>query len=315
MNSDSLPSPSSAAEEKSRVAISSVIAALFLTGTKIVVGIMTGSLGILSEAAHSALDLVAALVTVFAMKTSAKPADEGHPYGHGKIENLSALFETLLLLLTCVWIIKEAITRLFFHDVPVEASFWGFAVIAVSIIVDIGRSRALMAAAKKHNSQALEAYALHFSTDIWSSTVVLFGLELVLLSKKLQMPWLVKADAIAALAVAGIVIWVSVQLGRKTIHDLLDGVPTELTEQARATVLAVPGVLGVPRIRMRRTGGEWFSDVVVLVDPEMTVQEAHMLADCVEANLGELMPSGDVTVHTEPFHQVRQSEFPSNLLP
>lgn len=294
-----METPLSAAEEKSRVAVSSVIAAFFLTGTKIVVGVMTGSLGILSEAAHSALDLVAALVTVFAVKTSGRPADECHPYGHGKVENLSALFETLLLLLTCVWIIKEAVERLI-RPVPVEASFWGFAVIVVSIIVDIGRSRALMAAAKKHNSQALEADALHFSTDVWSSTVVLFGLGLVFLSKKLQMPWLVKADAIAALAVAGIVVWVSIQLGRKTIHDLLDGVPTELTEQARSRVLAVSGVQGAPRIRMRRTGGEWFSDVVVLVDPTMTVEEAHAVADSVETSLEELMPGADVVVHTEP---------------
>jgi cation diffusion facilitator family transporter len=294
-----METPLSAAEEKSRVAVSSVIAAFFLTGTKIVVGIMTGSLGILSEAAHSALDLVAALVTVFAVKTSGRPADDCHPYGHGKVENLSALFETLLLLLTCVWIIKEAVERLI-RPVPVEASFWGFAVIVVSIIVDIGRSRALMAAAKKHNSQALEADALHFSTDVWSSTVVLFGLGLVFLSKKLQMPWLVKADAIAALAVAGIVVWVSIQLGRKTIHDLLDGVPTDLTEQARTRVLAVSGVLGAPRIRMRRTGGEWFSDVVVLVDPSMTVEEAHAVADSVETSLKELMPGADVVVHTGP---------------
>lgn len=294
-----METPLSAAEEKSRVAVSSVIAAFFLTGAKIVVGVMTGSLGILSEAAHSALDLVAALVTVFAVKTSGRPADDCHPYGHGKVENLSALFETLLLLLTCVWIVKEAVERLI-RPVPVEASFWGFAVIVVSIIVDIGRSRALMAAAKKHNSQALEVDALHFSTDVWSSTVVLFGLGLVFLAKKLQMPWLVKADAIAALAVAGIVVWVSIQLGRKTIHDLLDGVPTELTKQARSRVLAVAGVLGAPRIRMRRTGGEWFSDVVVLVDPTMTVEEAHAVADSVETSLEELMPGGDVVVHTEP---------------
>jgi len=300
-----MESPTNATKEKTRVAVTSVIAAVFLTGTKIIVGLMTGSLGILSEAAHSALDLMAAMVTVFAVRASARPADDNHPYGHGKVESLSALFETLLLLLTCVWIIKEAVGRLFFHHVHVEASVWGFVVIIFSIIVDVGRSRALMAAAKKHQSQALEADALHFSTDVWSSTVVLFGLSLVCLSKWLRMPWLVKADALAALAVACIVIWISYRLGRKTIQDLLDAIPEDLVRQARARVLAVPGVLAAPRIRMRRTGGEWFSDVVVHLDHGMTMEDAHAVANAVEDSLEELMPGGDVVVHIEPPEQQR----------
>ena len=253
--------------EKSRVALTSVAAAVLLTATKITVGLLTGSLGILSEAAHSGLDLAAALVTVLAVKASARPADADHPYGHGKVENLSALFETLLLLLTCGWIIKEAVARLFLHDVQVTVNAWAFGVILLSILVDLGRSRALMATAKKHRSQALEADALHFSTDVWSSCVVLFGLVLVLLARRLQVPWLVKADAVAALAVAGIVVLVSVRLGRRTIADLLDAIPPGLVTAARARVLAVPGVEAVPRIRMRRIGGEWFSDVVIQVDP------------------------------------------------
>lgn len=309
-----MATPPSPTDEKTQVALTSVMAAVLLTATKIVVGIMTGSLGILSEAAHSALDLVAAVVTVFAVKASGRPADEDHPYGHGKVESLSALFETALLLLTCLWIVKEAIGRLFLHEVKVDANIWGFAVIILSIFVDIGRSRALMAAAKKHHSQALEADALHFSTDVWSSTVVLFGLGLVFLSRKLQMPWLVKADAIAALAVAGIVVWVSVQLGRKTIRDLLDAVPADLIQQARERVLAVSGVRGIPRIRMRRTGGEWFSDVIVQVDPALLIEEAHAITEAVEQSLGELMPEGDVVVHAEPFptdldHTAEKQEF------
>lgn len=295
-----MESSANALKEKTRVAVASVLAAVFLTTTKVVVGLMTGSLGILSEAAHSALDLVAALVTVFAVRASARPADDNHPYGHGKVENLSALFETLLLLLTCAWIIKEAVGRLFFHPVHVEASIWGFVVILFSILVDLGRSRALMAAAREHQSQALEADALHFSTDVWSSAVVLFGLGLVFLSQRFQMPWLVKADALAALAVAGIVIRVSFRLGRKTVQDLLDAIPEDLVRQARARVLAVPGVKAAPRIRMRRTGGEWFSDVVVLLDHGMTMEEAHAVANAVEASLEGLMPGGDVVVHIEP---------------
>jgi len=286
--------------EKARVALSSMLAAVLLTLTKIVVGLLTRSLGILSEAAHSALDLVAAAITVYAVKASAKPADEDHPYGHGKVENLSALFEGILLLFTCFWIIKEAVARLFFHDVPVEVTFWSFGVIILSIIVDISRSRVLLKAAKKYQSQALEADALHFSTDVWSSTVVLFGLLLVLLSKQLRMPWLVKADALAALCVAGIVAWVSVQLCRKTMNDLMDAVPADLVREARKLVLAVPDVVDAPRVRMRRTGGEWFSDVVVRIHPDLSAEQAHRVADNVEASLGVLMPGGDIVVHVEP---------------
>jgi cation diffusion facilitator family transporter len=277
-----------------------VVAAVFLTASKIVTGLMSGSLGILSEAAHSGLDLVAALVTMFAVRTAARPADANHNYGHGKVENLSALFETLLLLATCVWIVKEALSRLFLHGAPIRVGFWSFAVIVFSILVDLGRSRALMAVAKKHGSQALEADALHFRTDVWSSCVVLFGLAMVFLARRLDLPALAKADALAALAVAGIVFWVSLGLGRRTIQELMDTVPADLARQARARVLSVVGVRAVPRIRMRRTGGAWFSDVVIQVDPALTLAQAHTLADAVERCLEDLMPGGDVMVHTEP---------------
>ncbi len=290
----------SASDEKFRVAITSVVAAIGLTAMKFVVGLMTGSLGILSEAAHSGLDLVAALVTVFAVRASAWPPDADHPYGHGKVENLSALFETLLLLLTCLWIIREAVERLFFHPVPVKANLWGFLVIATSIIVDIGRSRALMKVAKKHQSQALEADALHFSTDVWSSSVVLLGLGLVFLAERMGLPWLVKADAIAALCVAGIVVWVSIRLGQKTLRDLMDSVPKDMVERAQKVVLDIPGVMAVPRIRMRKTGGEWFADVVIEVPGDLSFEEAHAVTEAVEGHLAELLPGGDVVVHAEP---------------
>jgi cation diffusion facilitator family transporter len=287
-------------QEKNRVARTSVFASLLLTATKIVVGVLTGSLGILSEAAHSALDLMAALMTVLAVRASARPADADHPYGHGKFESLSALFETLLLLGTCVWIIREAVLRLLYQPAKVEVNVWSFAVILLSIGVDVSRSRALRKAAKRYRSAALEADALHFSTDVWSSSVVLFGLALVGLARILDLPWLVKADALAALAVAGIVVWVSVGLARKTLGDLLDAVPEHLVEQARAAALAVPGVAGVTRVRMRRTGGEWFSDIAIQVDRESSTEQSHQVADAVEATLAQLMPGGDVVVHVEP---------------
>ncbi|MBI3644350.1 MAG: cation transporter, partial [Acidobacteriales bacterium] len=195
--------------EKRAVAGNSVFAALAITSLKIVVGITTGSLGILSEAAHSGLDLIAALVTYFSVRVSDKPADADHQYGHGKVENFSAFIETGLLLLTCVWIISEAVKRLFIHSVEIEPSVAAFVVMFLSIAVDAWRSRALGRIASKYDSQALEADALHFSTDIWSSSVVILGLALVQWGHRYRVAWLSKADPIAALFVAGVVVYVS----------------------------------------------------------------------------------------------------------
>ena len=189
---------------------------------KTIVGLLTGSLGILAEAAHSGLDLVAALMTYIAVRISGRPADRTHLYGHGKVENLSALIETLLLFVTCGWIIREAIHRLFFHKVEVEVTFWSFAVMAISIVVDISRSRMLARTAKKYNSQALEADALHFETDVWSSSVVIARPGCVKLGEWApSFGWLREADAVAALGVSALVIWVCWQLGQA--HDRCAG--------------------------------------------------------------------------------------------
>ena len=175
--------------EKQHVALSSVVAAVFLTVVKIVVAIFTGSLGILSEAAHSALDLGAAIITFFAVRFSDKPADREHNYGHGKIESFSALIETLLLLATCGWIIYEAIERLFFAKaVPVTGTFWGIGIMVLSIIINISRAKALKKVAHKYGSQALEADALHFDSDVWSSLVVIGGLVCVGLGNYFKIP-------------------------------------------------------------------------------------------------------------------------------
>ncbi|MEK7220099.1 MAG: cation diffusion facilitator family transporter, partial [candidate division NC10 bacterium] len=160
-----LPTGLDATRRKLRVALTSVIAAVGLTVTKGIVGWQTGSLGILSEAAHSGMDLVAALITFFAVRVADRPADQDHHYGHGKVENLSALIETGLLLLTCLWIISEALERLFWKHVEIEPTWIAFAVMIGSIIVDVSRSRALAKVAVASGSQALEADALHFQTD------------------------------------------------------------------------------------------------------------------------------------------------------
>ena len=146
---------SKADREKAQVALSSIFGALVITGLKVGVGLWTGSLGILSEALHSALDLAAAVITFFAVRFSGRPADRSHLYGHGKVENISALIETVLLLVTCGWIINEAIDRLLYHTRHIEVNFWSYFVMVISIVVDYTRSRALAKAARKHKSQAL----------------------------------------------------------------------------------------------------------------------------------------------------------------
>ncbi len=291
-----------AEKEKRDAALSSVVAAVLLTTLKLVVGVLTGSLGILAEAAHSGLDLVAALVTFFAVRIADRPPDEHYRYGYGKVENLSALIETLLLLVTCVWIIYEAIQRLFFKPVEIEASIWAFGVMVVSIVVDITRSRVLYRAARKYNSQALEADALHFSTDIWSSAVVLVGLGLVWLSGRLgpEWSWLVKGDAVAALMVAVIVVYVSIQLGKRAVVVLLDVAPPGLSERIAAEALKVPGVQGLGPVRLRQAGASVFVDLVVDVDRSASLEEAHAVAEAVDDRISEIVPRGDVIVHVDP---------------
>jgi len=286
--------------EKTSAARSSVIAAVGLTAIKVVVGILTGSLGILAEAAHSGLDLVAALVTWFAVRASGKPADKDHHFGHGKIENLSALFETFLLLVTCIWIIYESIQRLFIHPVEVDASIWAFLVMAVSIVIDATRSKILYAAARKHNSQALEADALHFSTDIWSSSVVIGGLLLVKVAEWTGIKWFHQADAVAALGVAVIVIYVSVQLGARTIKGLLDTAPDGLAEKVEIAAESVPGVYDCHAVRVRASGPDLFVDVHITVDAGMDVAAAHAITEQVEAAVRLVAGNADVTVHVEP---------------
>jgi len=287
--------------EKFLAALSSVIGAVCLTFFKIVVGAATGSLGILAEAAHSALDLVAAIITLFAVQISGKPADKEHLYGHWKVENLSAFFETFLLLITCVWIIYEAIQRLLFRNIEIEVTIWSFIVMLVSIIIDFSRSRVLYRAARKHHSLALEADALHFSTDIWSSSVVIGGLFLVKLSDWIpSLNFLRQADAIAAMAVAGIVIYISAQMGIRTIRGLMDTAPQGMVDQIKTIVESVPGVIDCHNLRVRYSGPQIFVDAHILVNPNQSIVEAHDLTEQIEARIRQIIPGADITVHPEP---------------
>jgi len=283
--------------EKRAVAQNSVFAAVAITVLKVVVGLTTGSLGILSEALHSGLDLVAAVITLVSVRVSDKPADADHQYGHGKVENFSAFIETGLLLLTCAWIVWEAGKRLFFHSVEIEPSIAAFAVMGFSIAVDLWRSRALKRVADKYESQALFADALHFRTDVWSSSVVILGLALVGIGQRYEIRWLRVADPLAALAVAGVVVSVSWRLARQTIDALLDAAPTGIRNEIIGAVSKVDGVLEVDRVRIRKAGNRYFADLSIGLNRGVTFQRSeqvtHEVADMVE----RILPEADVVVH------------------
>jgi len=286
--------------EKRGVALNSVLAATAITGLKLVVGITTGSLGILSEAAHSGLDLIAAAITLFSVRVSDKPADADHQYGHGKVENFSAFLETGLLLLTCLWIVYEAIRRLFFHHVEIEPSLAAFLVLFASMAVDAWRSRALGRVAAKYDSQALQADALHFSTDIWSTGVVMLSLVLVALGHKFEIGWLRDADPIAALFVAGAVVYVSSRLARQTIDALLDAAPTGVRGRIIGEVERVESVLDVDRVRIRRAGNRYFADLSVALRRNVTFQKSEQVAEDVAEAVHRVLPDADVMVHSIP---------------
>jgi cation diffusion facilitator family transporter len=280
--------------EKRSVALLSVLAAVFLTGMKLAVGLLTNSLGILSEAAHSGLDLVAALMTLFAVKISDKPADESHHYGHGKVEGFSAFFEVILLMVTCGYIIYEAVERIIGKSAHVEVNIASFGVMAISIIVDVSRSRSLSRVAKKYKSQALEADALHFSSDIWSSAVVIAGLVAY------KFFGLVLADSIAALAVAVLVIVVSVRLGIRTVNVLLDKAPPGMRQSIEEAVAQLPGAERLDSLRIRTSGVNTFVDMRLTLTRDLSFTEAHRIASLAEKKISHIIPGADVIVHADP---------------
>lgn len=280
-------------KEKKRVAFLSVLAAIFLTGFKLIVGVLTGSLGILSEALHSGLDLVAAVITYFSVRISDKPADREHNYGHGKIENLSAFIETILLLITCAWIIYEAVHRLTTGKTEIEVTVWSYVVVISSIVIDISRSRALYKVARKHNSQALEADALHFSTDIWSSAVVLFGLICANFG-------FFFADSIAALLIAVIVLYVSFRLGKKAVDVLLDTAPLQTIQTVENLLSKYEEIKHFHSLKVRTAGADTFIKVNIHVAPDASMKMVHELCDRIEKEIEMLIPRSEVYIHAEP---------------
>jgi cation diffusion facilitator family transporter len=284
--------------EKRSVTRNSVAAAVVITTLKLVVGLATGSLGVLSEAAHSGLDLIAAVITLFSVRLSDKPADADHQYGHGKVENFSAFIETGLLLLTCIWIIWEAVRRMFYHRVEIEPTTAAFVVMCLSMVVDFWRSRALKKIADRYQSQALEADALHFGTDVLSSGVVIVGLVLVLVGRRLHISQLQDADPVAALFVAGVVMYVSSRLARQTVDALLDAAPTGARAEIANQVSRIEGVLEVDRIRIRRAGNRYFADLSVGLGRNVTFQRSEQITNRVTQAVRGVLPGADVVVHS-----------------
>ena len=281
-------------QEKEQVALTSIAASAALTVAKGAVGIATGSLAILSEAGHSLIDLGATVMTYIAVRVSGKPADEEHHYGHGKIESISALAETALLFLLSGVVIWEAVKRLTEHEQhAVIANAWAFGVIAVSIAVDFFRSRALSHTAKQTQSQALEADALHFSSDLWASLAVLIGLGGV----RLGLWW---ADSSAALLVAILICIAGWRLGRRTIDILTDTAPVGAAAQITALAARVPGVVRVEQVRARTVGEKIFIDLAVAVSRTIPLDRVSALKDAVAAAIRQQMPGAEATVITDP---------------
>ncbi len=280
--------------EKEQVALTSIAASAALTIAKGLVGVATGSLAILSEAGHSLIDLGATVMTYAAVRVSGRPADKEHHYGHGKIESVSALAETALLFLLSGVVIWEAVKRLTEQEEHmVIANAWAFGVIAVSIVVDFFRSRALSRTAKQTQSQALEADALHFSSDLWASLAVLIGLGGV----RFGLWW---ADSTAALAVAILICVAGWRLGRRTIDTLTDTAPVGAAAQITALAAKVPGVVRVEQVRARAVGEKTFIDLAVAVSRTMPLDRVSALKGAVAAAISQQIPGAEPTVTTDP---------------
>src|SRR5271163_2243572 len=280
--------------EKEKAALGSIAASAALTLAKAVVGLLTGSLAILSEAGHSLLDLAATVLTYIAVRVSGKPADAEHQYGHGKVESVAALAETALLFLLAAGVAFEAVQRLFGQQTfSVEATPAAFAIIAVSILVDFFRARTLGRVAEKTSSQALEADALHFSSDMWSSIAVLIGLGGVALGYS----W---ADAAAAIVVAVFISIAGWRLGRRTINTLTDTAPVGVSDKVAAIARLEPGVVSVERVRARPAGAVLFVELSVGVSRTLPLDRVAAIKERLSRDIRAVLPNAEVTITEEP---------------
>jgi cation diffusion facilitator family transporter len=280
-------------QEKQKVALVSMFASGLLAIVKFVAAVLTGSLGLLSEAIHSLIDFGATILTLFAIRWADQPADEDHHYGHAKVESVAALIETALLFLTTIWIVYEAVHRLIAGSSPVAVPWWAIAILIASIVIDYNRAKSLQRVADASSSQALAADALHFRSDMWSSGIVLVGLGLVWLGFP-------KADAIAAIVVAGFIAIAGYKLGKQTLATLIDTAPEGATPLIKNLAETTPGVLAVKLLRVRPAGPTLFVSLVVEVARTMAVDEMVRLRNDLSTRIKNQFPAADIVITTDP---------------
>jgi cation diffusion facilitator family transporter len=277
-----------------RTALASVAAAVVLIALKLVTGLAAGSLAFVAEAAHSGTDLVAALLTFFAVGIAVKPADEGHLYGHGKAEHLAALAEAAFLILVSIVVAGLAVARLAgWLELDVEPAWWAFAVAGVVIAIDVSRALVSYRTARRYGSAALLSNAVHFGADLLGTLAVVGGL----LAARAGFP---EGDSIAALFVAVLVVVAAARLIRRNVDVLMDRAPADALDAARAAIDRLEPPVVLRRLRLRQAGGRVFADVVIGVSPGAAVGQGHAAADRVEAAVHRVLPSSDVVVHVEP---------------
>jgi cation diffusion facilitator family transporter len=277
-----------------RTALVSVGAAAVLIAIKLAAGIGSGSLGLVSEALHSGTDLVAALLTFFALGVAGRPAERGHPYGHGKAEHLAALAEAAILAAVSIVVAGLAVARLAgWVEIEVNAAWWAFAAAGLVVVIDLGRALVSLRGARRYSSPALLSNALHFGSDLAGTLAVLGGLA----AARAGWP---AGDSIAALFVAALVLTAAGRLMRTNVDVLMDRSPADAEAAARAAIGAVEPAIDLRRLRLRQAAGRHFADVVIGVSPGAAIGQAHAAADRVEDAVAQALPGSDVVVHVEP---------------
>ncbi|UWZ86714.1 cation-efflux pump [Occallatibacter riparius] len=307
--SSGVQSLESISAEKRRVALHSMLAAAAMTALKVAAGIVSGSLGVLSDAAHSGLDLAGAGLTFLSVRVSDRPADENHPYGHGKVENISAFIEAGLMAISCAWIIYEALQRIYSHSVELRHSMWPVLVLVTSIAVDYWRSRQLREVARRTGSPALATDAFHFASDIWATLAVLGGLAASWAGKQFGIPGLRYADPFAAVVVSLMILRMTWHLTRETIGALTDQIPVETRKRVVDEVEGVEGVLAVEQVRVRRSGAAYFADLTLALPSRTTFEHTGELVRAATEAVQRIVPQADVVIHTVPRQTNAQSIF------
>lgn len=294
---------------KRRVALHSMLAAAVMTALKLAAGLLSGSLGVLSDAAHSGLDLAGAMLTFFSVSVSDKPADEDHTYGHGKFENLSSFGEAALMIVSCAWIIWEAMQRIVHDRVELHHSVWPVLVLLTSIAVDLWRSRQLRIVAERTGSPALATDAFHFASDIWATLAVLAGLGASWLGLQMHIQWLRFADPFAAVVVSLMILRITARLTRETVSVLMDEIPAETRRRIIHEVQQLNGVLAVEQARVRRAGANYFADLTLALPRSYTFEHTSELVRAATDAVHRVLPQADVVIHTVPRQARAESIF------